>query len=798
MLSESYAIDFAGKSTDVRRNESLVDQSFTNRSEETKASSSNKLMTILKYKLDITNSENVRLITEAEILKKELVEATKNNVNAERPAVEINIVSALKYEELMRKVETINGITDSNRLLREERDALNAQVVSLTKRLNKDDLLPLQETNRELTVKINEQTSENQSLRNIADLLQKRCNNLVDRSQKNAKEFKRLQTECENLATKLAAEKEAIREKKESQDVDLSTVLNNCQAHLLEKTKISDELIALKAVQQNTATEIMQLKSAVIQKEDDIKKVTDDLAAAEAEVTSSKGKEMQVRKIAKRYKDAVSVQSAKIEELEAVIASKPLPEEIAALAEAERIASAHTSALTAQITALQDELDQQRRENENLKKNMHEGQVRIKSLTEVNAALHSLEQMRFVASQKSQLDRRTIRLENMAEEDISNKEVIARRTSENGTLSLRANQRNVQKQQHQDSKPSTSSVTIKRKPSAVITLRRCGDTPLASIRPMSVQKNRTAAVLPTLQTSNVDDMQGLVLGSVTDDRDVLQQQPVVFDTPVVEVIPQNELVPQQQSPHQVVLDQNREASTSSGAGTTISTTYTASSSSAGIRPRYQASSTTQAVEHKRQHVGDSTSVKSENETPPTIKRARFGESVSNSGLDVDYQVPTSSRRDEEDTNVNIKNSEEEDDEESCDTESSSDPEQEDKSEDIDEKNPQHDNSEVDDSSGAPSHEQRMVTSPQKQETPQNQAITSDSEARSSTWHGDICQQELEENADDIMPSTSALYVPQRPDGLAYTNHHQRLYSYNFWKFSASPKLLKRFNLQTNL
>lgn len=38
--------------------------------------------------------------------------------------------------------------------------------------------------------------------------------------------------------------------------------------------------------------------------------------------------------------------------------------------------------------------------------------------------------------------------------------------------------------------------------------RRGGDTPLASIRPMSVQNSRTVAVLPTSQTANVASIHG--------------------------------------------------------------------------------------------------------------------------------------------------------------------------------------------------------------------------------------------------------------------------------------------------
>lgn len=715
--------------------------------DETKASSSDHIVTVLKQSLEVSNSENVRLNTETRILKMKLIEAT-NNINLERPDAEINIVLALKYEEMMRNGETINSISDCNRVLREERDALNEQVVCLSKRLEKDDLLSLQQTNGELLAKINEQASENQSLRTTTDQWRKRCNSLVDRIHKNPEEFKRLQTECENLATKLSTEIEAIQEEKARLDAELSTVLNNCQAHLLEKTKFSDELNVLKASQQHTATEIMELKSTVVQKEAKIKKITDDLTAAVAEVKSLKGKETHIRKIAKRYKDTVSAQSVKIEQLETVIAAQPSAEENSTRA-------ALTSELTAQKKALQAKLDQQQRENKILKKYedatlLSGARVPIKAPIEVNYAEQKRsERDLLVARQNSQFDPTKVL---KTEEDTINKEDIARLTSEGDTSDSRANQLNFQ-----GSKPSTilsgikqgaseASRTINVKPmarqSATVTLRRGGDSPLASIRPTSVQINRTAAVLPTTQSSNFDD------------RNVPKHV-------IVEVIPQDVVVLSQSSPYQDVFNQNQAACTSSEAGTTKSTSA-ASSSSAVINLHHQASkntvTTTQATGHKRTRAGDSNSMSSENKTSPTIKRARSGERSSESGLDIVYQVPTSSRRVEEDKNVIMENSEGE-------QSSSDEQDEESDGQDHGENNPQNDKSmvEVNDSSEAhcigSNAIQAIFTLRQNQEPEQIQAISSGREARSSTTR----------HIDDIsVPSTNTLHVPGRADWLVYS------------------------------
>lgn len=563
---------------------SLLDRSANENERSTV--SVDQLLTVIKYmrkekdiahtKLDILKTENVRLSTETTILQKKLSEVNQKFITSTgRPTSSSeqtsNVISWAKHQEILLKVENLNAITDSNRLLREERDALTADVARLTERVTKveDELFPLQEKNRELAAKIDEQGTENQSLRNAAEQWRKRATSLVERSNKNPEDFKRLQNERENLAKMLTAEKEvlrivneeltSIRTEKTRLDAELAQLQQQCTTHVTEKKRLSDDLNQLKQLNVRMTHEIMELKNSVLLKEDELKKIAEDLNVKEAALADAKSKEVQIRKIAKRYKDSFYEQKTRIEELEAINAAKPLSEQVAASAEAataaaarleaEQVQAARLDELTAQMTALQEETDQLRRENEQLKKTdeknlLGEARARIKALTEANAqmardfqasknALQSCEQNRsehdlFVTGLKSQYEVRINRVEKeMVDQDASNKETIARLTRENETLNLRVNQLHRQLQQ-QGSKPSTSSGAIEKSPSdaartanvkpmagpsgqqsATVPPRRGGDTPLASIRPMSVQNNsRTAAVLPTSQTSNVAAVQG--------------------------------------------------------------------------------------------------------------------------------------------------------------------------------------------------------------------------------------------------------------------------------------------------
>ncbi|KAG4070727.1 hypothetical protein HA402_005586 [Bradysia odoriphaga] len=958
-------------STNDSMNES-INSSFLNRSltdDEAKEVSSNKLLKVITYlrqekdcsvtKLEILKNENTRLLSEIELLKKRLTEQSHQLSVAKAPINAPNAVSASKYEELMRKVETLNSVTESNIHLRAEKEALAAKVNDLTERVTKveDELFPLQEKNRELTAKNEEQAHVNQMLRNNVDHWRKRSSDLVDRNNKNPEEFKRLQNERENLAKMLTVEKNtvsnvnaqlaAMTNEKAKTEQELAANVRLLHTTAEEKKKIQDDLNALKQQNARLTQEIIEIKSQILKKEDDIKAVQTELTSKENLILEIKKKEIQIRQIAKKYKDSYFDLKSNVDTRQADLAAKPLEEQaaatndadaagLAARAEQEKIQAKKVEELSNQLLARQEEIEQLQKEIENLKKQddknlLADARNRIAALTETNrqitrdyqvskTQLQSCEQSRsehdsVVAALKSQLE---AKMKELLDQEAARQETIARLTRENETLNTRVNQFHRQFQQ-QGSKPSTSSGTNEKSPSdaartanvkpmatpsaqqsATVNPRRGGDTPLASIRPVPVQNSRIAAVLPTSQTSNVAAVQGssssagnvttalvppqqqvhttgntstaeamsssptsshtdympatssaaVVVAAVppmgsasaestqeaeslsvntnessssssTSSQAVVQQQTVALVSPRVEVVPQNVSVP---SVSQVV---DQAASTS---GSSSSSFITAMSS------HHQASSsntvTTSQAGHKRPRDADgdsSTGVEESSaseKNSPQNKRTRVGEQtfqgVTESGLDVEYQVPTSSQRDQEDDVVAVDS--EDEDEENMDDEAVAvedenfDADNGDTDEiesfgqddgeviDMDEDVAPNDNNEVDvdDSSNAPnqsssglaaSSEARgtpaevIELSPSGQENQQIQMISSGSDAGSSSqanlWRQAqtpsrqqqqqqqqqqqslVIQQAYEEMTDDsIVPSTPTLYVARRADGFS--------------------------------
>lgn len=554
---------------DVSMTESIGgggDNSLINRSiNEDDVKSSDQLLQIIKYlrkekdiaiaKVDILKSETIRLQSEQNVIQKRCDEAQATLVE-ERSKSEVGVVTAAKHDELLRRVETLNAITDSNRSLREERDNLSVKVKELSERVNKveDELYPMQDKNRELLAKSEAAAAENTSLRVEATRWRQRANLLVERSNKASPEdFKRLQAERENLTKLLQVEKETLKKISDeltSIKLDKQRFENNCtqlQQQLLTSTadnkKINDEIVILRQNNTKMTQEIMEMKNQILSKEDELKKVSDDLIAKDAQLTDIRNKEIQIRKIAKKYKDLhfELMKQNEIREGEKIDAD---PE----AGPSDKLLGDKMIELNNQLTAAKEEHEKLQKEHDRNKQLIIEAKNRIQKNNETNSTvvneltaaknqIQLMEQTRdehelLVNGLKSQFETRITRLEKeQSEQDKDKQETISRLQRENENLLLRVTQLQRQMGLQQGSKPSTSSgsseksqtdtprtANVKPQPSsgqqsATVQPWRGSETPLASIRPISVQNSRTAAVLPTSQTSNVATVQGSSSGS---------------------------------------------------------------------------------------------------------------------------------------------------------------------------------------------------------------------------------------------------------------------------------------------
>lgn len=144
-----------------------------------------------------------------------------------------------------------------------------------------------------------------------------------------------LYAECDRLQSALQTMKQNYEMMKPCNE-DLNMARDQRQNSNDDLLKSNQEEIV--SFSSKLVTKIRELSSAVAQKEEEIKNITEYLAATEAEVISTTKKEANTRKIAESYIDSFAIHTAKIEELENVIAAQPLPDRILPACHTEPIA----------------------------------------------------------------------------------------------------------------------------------------------------------------------------------------------------------------------------------------------------------------------------------------------------------------------------------------------------------------------------------------------------------------------------------------------------------------------------
>ncbi|XP_063697306.1 nucleoprotein TPR [Culicoides brevitarsis] len=493
--------------------------------DEDQSKSSEELLRIIKYlrkekeialsKLELFNNESVRLKTENKVLQKNVEKLTETLKETPTEA-QLMINNTVKHEELLRKLETMNAITDSNRILREERDSLSARVKDLSESVNKlqNELLPLKEKDQELTMKLDALSNENGSLRIEVTRWRQRANLLVERSNKSSPEdIKKLQQDKENLCKTIVAEKEECR--KLSDEINLQKT---------EKLRLEAEVSGLKRTNSNLSDEISKnmleisiFKENVNKLTSDIKDLKDlhkqeleklaiELSDKDAQLTDTKNKEMQIRKIAKRYKDSFLELQKQHENKMDPGNSQAINNDATTKSDEIQILTDENNTLKKQIDELKASLEKEERNKSLLK----EAKQRIIGLSDKKDALQK--ELQQLKSKLAVIDQVKPEAGVSSEND-----VIAQKTKENEELTAKVNQltRQIALQSVKPMPASTSiekssiepvrtanvrPITPTTQHSTSVTMWRGNETPLASIKPMTVQGGRNAAILGSNQT----------------------------------------------------------------------------------------------------------------------------------------------------------------------------------------------------------------------------------------------------------------------------------------------------------
>ncbi|XP_011695258.1 PREDICTED: nucleoprotein TPR-like [Wasmannia auropunctata] len=523
-----------------------LNKSFSSVEEDSK--SVEQLLRVMKYlrrekdlalaKTDVLRAENLRLKSQTEVMEKRLKE-TEILLNSEREKSEIDVMTTSKHSELLRKVETLNAITDSNRILREERDSLSAKVNELTAKVNalSEEVVPLRDISRDLTAKTEALTEENTSLKGEATRWRQRANTLLERANKASPEdWRRLQTERENLSKLLTSEREthAKRTDEFNQVKTEKAKLEEQLAHLQRQAQTQDEHISRASEEvRKLGQELNEALADSTSKAKDLVSLRKELSEKDAVLNDIRNKEIQIRKIAKKYKTqyeelarTVEEEKSRNEETRNEDASGATTQEREAqlreegrqeLRQINIELTTKIDEVTRQVVAAQNEADNLKKEIEAMNRSSVEKEDRAKQvlkgartkimqlteskkicekeLLDLKSRIESAggsagvqgdpdteHDARLVAL-KSQMEGRLSRLEHEKSEIQAEKEALLQR---------------VAQLQRQLSGVSGVSATTEPPTANIKPMSARTETPLASIRPMSVVvQSRTAAVLPT-------------------------------------------------------------------------------------------------------------------------------------------------------------------------------------------------------------------------------------------------------------------------------------------------------------
>uniref|UniRef100_T1J0B3 Nucleoprotein TPR n=1 Tax=Strigamia maritima TaxID=126957 RepID=T1J0B3_STRMM len=247
---------------------------------------------IANTKLESINAENLRFKSKIEFMEKELEELQKNAIdNMQNSAVTMR--TAKQHSELLSKVETVNVLTDSNRLLREERDTAITSNKELEARLSsiEKEVAPLQEKNRELVVQRDTLTSDVQVLKNEVKRWEARTKQLVEH-RTNPEDLKRANIEKENF------QKQVTQLTEEAQR---------------QRAEISRMNVTMTALQNDLAT----AKANLQRREKEFEKITEDVSVKDAQMVELNKTIQQVKKIGRKYKTQYDELKGQYDELKA-------------------------------------------------------------------------------------------------------------------------------------------------------------------------------------------------------------------------------------------------------------------------------------------------------------------------------------------------------------------------------------------------------------------------------------------------------------------------------------------------
>lgn len=276
---------------------------------------------IAKTKTEMAEAACSRFENQIKHSEKQM-EELKKELSELRDSSHVSIITSAKQADLLRKVETLSALTDSNRMLREEKDVAVKELKEVKEQLSviEVEIGPLREKSSELETRCESLLNENTALKQDVGRWRTRASALLEKSNKvSQEEMKRLQTENDTMTKQL----QSIQEANKKQQVEITrqlqqvrmlqqqttalhssnqTLQNDKKTLQDDQKKLGDEKTKLQGELQTLRLEVSSLKNSQAEKDNNLDNASRELENVNKLLEEQKNTVKAVKSIARKYK----------------------------------------------------------------------------------------------------------------------------------------------------------------------------------------------------------------------------------------------------------------------------------------------------------------------------------------------------------------------------------------------------------------------------------------------------------------------------------------------------------------
>uniref|UniRef100_A0A8C2D310 Nucleoprotein TPR n=1 Tax=Cyprinus carpio TaxID=7962 RepID=A0A8C2D310_CYPCA len=332
---------------------------------------------IVETRLEVAEVETLRYKQRMEYLEGELKEL-QDSLNAEREKLQVTTKTLAQQEDMMKRMESMNALTETNKMLKNEKNRLEHELQQTQAKMRKleADIKPLQDSNAELSEKSGMLQAEKRLLE---------------------EDVKRLKTRTQQL---LSQQKDSDQEETKKLNSEREAHLKRIQQLIEETGKLKNEVARSQASVTTAQSQVQNLQDSlgkVTTERDNLKK---ELEAKTVDIQEKVKTITQVKKIGRRYKTQYEELKELHDKMVAEAASKPAQEQEDRQASVQEIQNLKSS-----LSQTQNRTSELETQLDSIQKTVQEREAEVKSLQEQLAQVQpELSRLRTELQEKSNLE----------------------------------------------------------------------------------------------------------------------------------------------------------------------------------------------------------------------------------------------------------------------------------------------------------------------------------------------------------------------------------------------------------